>query len=167
MWNSGCVGDFKPRCQTPQRILVSKIQKERGTRRNKVRCAQVEISTRVPTSCQLVSLTSPNISRRGDPRSSEIIRDHPSKAPTLSQQVMAASRRPGYSSQALQRSWRIAKHRETWRNMAKQISGYRIEFMYDHVIFSLFQDERLNSACQIHPFGHKSQVHRSAAFCST
>ena len=44
-WNSGCVGDFKPCCQTPQRIQRTS---ERNKRRNKVEQevegAQVDIS---------------------------------------------------------------------------------------------------------------------------
>ena len=93
----------------------------KGTGRKKVeQGAQVEMST-----CQVTSLTHvnsyqlastrhtppcPNIPQRGELRLS--------KAPTLSQQVMAASRRPGYRSQAghcnndLGRN--MATHGETW-----------------------------------------------------
>ena len=140
MWNSGCVGDFKPRCQTPQRILVSKnIQKERGTSRNKVpRCAHLDMSTRV-NPCQLVSRHLPTWR-------SEIIRDHlrsfqGSNVVSASHGSITASwlQLPGTST--------ILAHGETWRNRFQVI----VELMYDHVIFSLFQDERLNSACQIHP----------------
>ena len=128
------------------------------------RCAHLDMSTRV-NPCQLVSRHLPTWR-------SEIIRDHLSSSeivPRLQRCLSKSWQHHGVLATAPRHfndlgAWRnMAKHGETWRNRFQVI----VELMYDHVIFSLFQDERLNSACQIHPFGHKSQVRRSAAFCNT
>ena len=145
---------------------TSKRNEERvGTRCPDVpRCPQTCPSRHV-NSCQPVSTrvpTSPDVEIRDHLSSSEIV-------PRLQRCLSKSWQHHGVLATAPRHfndlgAWRnMAKHGETWRNRFQVI----VELMYDHVIFSLFQDERLNSACQIHPFGHKSQVRRSAAFCNT